>query len=739
MGKETFFTEADKLQEQGQSDAFGPINSSEFRTSSRHRCSEKATAFAVADGHLVAVRQRPDDASSLLNLILIPHGMKHPEVRCFVYINVDSESYFTQDGNFLNTEAQAHNDLISRIIKAHGENASAYTVLCTDDNADYDITDTERMMLSLNGNQPWPVREGDKIGRFNAGEIGFETVLKSMDFPFTLTDAKAANPAIAKDGDSDKEAERRSLMFEDPAVLFPKHKDKFAYGNYVYLDIRIADGLPYRHAYEAPETTLTEDGGEWPIARCLPQNNKVDFRIRVLNEDVTGAAVSVRGADSLAGNRDSEVVKWIKDLEAGNDGLSRISIGVEAPRRVQIRILPEANENSSADFVHKHPLDMVFGDYVENIEKVKKMAGSKQSGIDILPITQRETYINHNGEIALLKTGIVIETYIKDDILMNNRIYRSSIEHLGNSRIFKRTIDSDFPFFLNYTENESFFELHNREIRYYITIKKHGVLTHIDLTGNKICPDYFLCMTEQEANLFDDEIENNKTISSYFKLTRKGGYMKREYEIRQAQRTIEGEEFLGNVKLDVLTTNDEFIFATKEYLKSTRVNTFEIYHYNPTDHIAKAYIEPKGKQVSNSCVPATMEYVNHLWGGKEEESKYWKLFKNKFYTIPSASGILHEHTIAAIEICFVTTECSNIKSAIDAGCVIFSTIYNGGHSVAIVGYTESGDYIYFNPEYDKYEYQQEHNPHAGWEVADPSNFTSAYNIAVTGPKYFQEK
>ena len=588
MGKETFFTEADKLQEQGQSDAFGPINSSEFRTSSRHRCSEKATAFAVADGHLVAVRQRPDDASSLLNLILIPHGMKHPEVRCFVYINVDSESYFTQDGNFLNTEAQAHNDLISRIIKAHGENASAYTVLCTDDNADYDITDTERMMLSLNGNQPWPVREGDKIGRFNAGEIGFETVLKSMDFPFTLTDAKAANPAIAKDGDSDKEAERRSLMFEDPAVLFPKHKDKFAYGNYVYLDIRIADGLPYRHAYEVPETTIAEGGG-WPIARCLSQNNKVDFGIKVLNEDVTGAAVAVRGADSLAGNRDSAVVKWIKDLEAGNDGLSRISIGVEAPRRVQIRILPEANENSSADFVHKHPLDMVFGDYVENIEKVKKMAGiengsgmrklmraqaapqQETTGIYMLPIAQRETCINYYNDVkALLKADVIIEKfYDKDGILRTNRLYHATIEHVGESKKrIKSTVDDFLPRILNTAENGSFFKLYNKKHQEHSILKNmDGLLQYLN-QENWESPDLFLCMTEEEVKLFDSEIpQDKKGASTSFNFKKKDG-ASGVYELSQTTE-FNDNSIPREITIEVFTTSDEKIFATKAYLDSS--------------------------------------------------------------------------------------------------------------------------------------------------------------------------
>ncbi len=506
-----------------------------------------------------------------------------------MYINVDSESYFTQDGNFLNTEAQAHNDLISRIIKAHGENASAYTVLCTDNNADYDITDTERLMLSLSGNQPWPVREGDKIGRFNAGEIGFETVLKSMDFPFTLTDAKAANPAIAKDGDSDKEAERRSLMFEDPAVLFPKHKDKFAYGNYVYLDIRIADGLPYRHAYEVPETTLTEDSNGWPIVRCLPQNNKVDFGIKVLNEEVTGAAVAVRGADSLAGNRDSAVVKWIKDLEAGNDGLSRISIGVEAPRRVQIKILPEANENSSADFVHKHPLDMVFGDYVENIEKVKKMAGiengsgmrklmraqaapqQETTGIYMLPIAQRETYINYyNDDTALLKADVIIEKFIdKDGVLRTNRLYHATIEHVGESKKrIKSTVDDFLPRILNTAENGSFFKLYNKKHKEHSILKNmDGLLQYLN-QENWESPDLFLCMTEEEAKIFDSEIpQDKKGASTSFNFKKKDG-ANGVYELSQTTE-FNDNSIPHETTIKVFTTSDEKIFATKAYLDSS--------------------------------------------------------------------------------------------------------------------------------------------------------------------------
>ena len=761
MGKETFFTEADKLQEQGQSDAFGPINSNEFKTYSRHRCSEKATAFAVADGHLVAVRQRPDDASSPLNLILIPHGMKHPEVRCFVYINVDCESYFTQDGNFLNTEAQAHNDLISRIIKAHGENASAYTVLCTDDNADYDITDTERLMLSLSGNQPWPVREGDKIGRFNAGEIGFEAVLKSMDFSFTLTDAKAANPAIAKDGDSDKEAERRSLMFEDPAVLFPKHKDKFAYGNYVYLDIRIADGLPYRHAYEAPETTLIEDGGGWLIVRCLPQNKKVEFGIRILNEDVTGAAVAVRGADSLAGNWDSLVVKWIKRITAENDGLSRISIGVEAPRRVQIRILPEANENSSADFVHKHPLDMVFGDYVENIEKVKKMAGIEKgsgmrklmraqaapqqeaTGIYMLPIAQRETYINYyNDDTALLKADVIIEKFIdKDGILRTNRLYHATLEHIGESKKrIKSTVDDFLPRILNTAENGSFFKLYNKKYPNNPIVRNEERLLTYSHAGNSF--DFFLCMTEQEAEVYDNQIPKDKAHISSFNF----GLI----ENIEIETSINETSFFAIQKIDNSTfydrtnfdfhTYDKKILATREYLNSSDIEMPKVYQYNEKDYLFKkefflnGEFKPNGTQIRKACLTSTMECINHILGGNINEGYYMSSFFKEYnfhITDRQKGGASEKQSIEFINMHFITHSVTNIKSTIDKGYTIFSTIYAGGHSVAIVGYTESGDYIFFDPYYTESEHQTNF---IGLKTADPLNFTNTYNLVAIGIK-----
>lgn len=767
MGKETFFTEADKLQEQGQNDAFGPINSSEFRTSSRHRCSEKSTAFAVADGHLVAVRQRPGDASSPLNLVLIPHGMKHPEVRCFVYINVDCESYFTQDGNFLNTEAQTHNDLISRIIKAHGENASAYTVLCTDNNADYDITDTERLMLSLSGNQPWPVREGDKIGRFNAGEIGFETVLKSMDFPFTLTDAKAANPAIAKEGDNDKEAGKRSLMFDDPAVLFPKHKDKFAYGNYVYLDIRIADGVPYRHAYEVPETTLTEDSNGWPIVRCLPQNNKVDFGIKVLNEDVTGAAVAVRGADSLAGNRDSAVVKWIKDLKAGNDGLSRISIGVEAPRRVQIRILPEANENSSADFVHKHPLDMVFGDYVENIEKVKKMAGiengsgmrkmmraqaapqQETTGIYMLPIAQRETYINYYNDVkALLKADVIIEKfYDKDGILRTNRLYHATIEHIGKSKKkVQYPINNFVPDIIHNSENGSFFRRYNK-VAPQNTIYKdiHGYLTYSHIK-DWICTELFLCMTEEEADFFDNQFLEEKALWSFFsfdliettKIKVDTEFVTIGYIYDIILRTDKSKINIYNRPNFKFYTCNNVIFATEKYLETSDIELPKVYLYNEKDHFfnKELYlngITPRGRQLRNACLTATMDYVNMLFGGDKKDGDYMKdfLYQYKFDIANKEGGASTEQSIEFIERHFDVSYAKNIISAINKRYVVFSTIYGGEHSVAIVGYTESGDYIFFDPEYNESEHQTNF---IGLKTADPSCFTTTYNIPVIGIK-----
>ena len=583
MGKETFFTEADKLQEQGQNDAFGPINSSEFRTSSRHRCSEKATAFAVADGHLVAVRQRPGDASSPLNLVLIPHGMKHPEVRCFVYINVDCESYFTQDGNFLNTEAQAHNDLIPRIIKAHGENASAYTVLCTDNNADYDITDTERLMLSLSGNQPWPVREGDKIGQFNAGEIGFETVLKSMDFPFTLTDAKAANPAIAKDGDNDKEAERRSLMFEDPAVLFPKHKDKFAYGNYVYLDIRIADGLPYYHAYQPPEIITIESGADgnvydnngWPIVRCRLHDNGKTANVKIPNRLIKKVAIAIIGADFIDKEGRKKAIEWNTNNKIADDSAyTPINIVTQVPKVVRIKLLPQTDKNAPTGF-HKNKLDMVFGDYIKNIEKIK--VDVKNSDSNITSIVERETYINHNDEYALLKTSTIIERCNLNGNYTRNRIYWATIEEIGKyGKIVKQPLDVHAQLFINHTKDEGFFEKYNRAFSDGIVAKSiDGLLTYIYLK-NRQCSDFFLCMTEQEAEEFDNEWNDQTYITTAFELTKEKEGDNITYRIRQILRTIDGMYVKGTLSKDVYCTSGEAIFATKEYLKNVKIDILSL-------------------------------------------------------------------------------------------------------------------------------------------------------------------
>lgn len=44
------------------------------------------------------------------------------------------------------------------------------------------------------------------------------------------------------------------------------------------------------------------------------------------------------------------------------------------------------------------------------------------------------------------------------------------------------------------------------------------------------------------------------------------------------------------------------------------------------------------------------------------------------------------------------------------------------HSVAIVGYTKSGDFIYYDPYY------------YNWLTGTPDNFNGAYNIAVIDKK-----
>jgi hypothetical protein len=65
---------------------------------------------------------------------------------------------------------------------------------------------------------------------------------------------------------------------------------------------------------------------------------------------------------------------------------------------------------------------------------------------------------------------------------------------------------------------------------------------------------------------------------------------------------------------------------------------------------------------------------------------------------------------------FTTSNYSSIQAAIDANSVIMTTINNGGHSVAITGYTESGNFIYFDPE------------STSWRVALPSSFSYTYII-----------
>ena len=80
---------------------------------------------------------------------------------------------------------------------------------------------------------------------------------------------------------------------------------------------------------------------------------------------------------------------------------------------------------------------------------------------------------------------------------------------------------------------------------------------------------------------------------------------------------------------------------------------------------------------------------------------------------------------------FITHSVTNIKSTIDKGYTIFSTIYAGGHSVAIVGYTESGDYIFFDPYYTESEHQTNF---IGLKTADPLNFTNTYNLVAIGIK-----
>ena len=170
------------------------------------------------------------------------------------------------------------------------------------------------------------------------------------------------------------------------------------------------------------------------------------------------------------------------------------------------------------------------------------------------------------------------------------------------------------------------------------------------------------------------------------------------------------------------TTEPESFSETRIGDGSSGPEVGDIYVPSLGDSIHYSYTPPGGCQLSNSCVATTMEYVNHLFGGDVNQGEYMLQYLRMHGEMLTDNGVWNSDARELFSIYFEQRAYPNLKEAIDDHAIVFSTIKEGTHSVAILGYTSSGDLIYYDPYYTE------------WRVADVSNFMGAYNIGVIGIK-----
>ena len=110
------------------------------------------------------------------------------------------------------------------------------------------------------------------------------------------------------------------------------------------------------------------------------------------------------------------------------------------------------------------------------------------------------------------------------------------------------------------------------------------------------------------------------------------------------------------------------------------------------------------KQLPNTCVTSSMEYINNnIFGGDANQGEYdlyaLQTFKINIYK----DGIVgFDQVKELVSNFFDTTTFSDYKTVINKGYVIMtdipSSIPNSTHNIIIVGYKANGDLIYMNPE-----------------------------------------
>jgi hypothetical protein len=308
MAKEFFFyTDLDLLDNQAQSDAYGPISGNEttqYRVTSKHTASSDSSAYAVCDG--IVFVQLDQNNSNLVNLILKPTQQKaisYSTVRFFIYRGIQLSSLIngneiaTRTNNDLTESLWTTQDLINAINNTSDTppaNALGIHLTSTANPPDQFLdTDLLEKAFFRNTNSfQFPfVKGGWSIGKFDSASFGFEIITSGLGYEPTFLTARVSENIITvtslpgsptpEDIFNYNTDKQRILNYIDPCAffglfyhqglkaklvstnttfnllqgdqIFTQVLDKFFTSDLIYLDIRNEHnyGLNYYQNYNA--------------------------------------------------------------------------------------------------------------------------------------------------------------------------------------------------------------------------------------------------------------------------------------------------------------------------------------------------------------------------------------------------------------------------------------------------------------------------------------------------------
>lgn len=244
-----FFTNYDKLDNQSEALAFGPMpdgsggySTQFFNTTSKHTATQNVLAYAVVNGDIVA--QEDATNSSLINIILRPRNqgaISGLRVKYFIYRGISKASLIS--GSSLvdpATSAPApHPEILSAIWQTKtalhaADNSISATPSVSDLRLNITSSSSPAVLDSDNidnlfasyispDHQPIPVTIGMSIGYFNNSSIGFDIVLYDrIDFA-TAGEVRAGEnqlTVLSTNPSEEKRKRRRCLLFLDPAAFY---------------------------------------------------------------------------------------------------------------------------------------------------------------------------------------------------------------------------------------------------------------------------------------------------------------------------------------------------------------------------------------------------------------------------------------------------------------------------------------------------------------------------------------